>query len=237
MAKYTLPRGLFDILPYGVRELWQEVHLWQYLEKIVRKTAQCYGFEEIRTPLFEQEKVFSIGMATSDIVMKEMYLFEDRKNRPLALRPEGTSAVLRAFFEGGLSHMRKVHKLFYLAPMFRYEKPQKGRYRQKTKLGADELGCAAYEQDEEVIDLLISLYRNLGIQELHVDINSVGDMPSREAYKAALLDYLTPQKEALSPESRVRFAQNPLRILDSKAPGDRQLLEGAPSILDIMTPE
>lgn len=238
MTKYKAPKGLFDILPYGCRDSWQQSHLWQYVETIVRSITHTYGFQEIRTPVFEQKEIFCVGIgSTSDIISKEMYDFQDKKGRFLALRPEGTSAILRAFFERSLLQDRKIHKLFYLGPMFRYEKPQAGRYRQHHQFGVEVLGSSSYEQDAEVIDLLLSFYQKLGIEGLSLEINSVGDATSREAYKKAFASYLSPKLSQLSKESQIRFSQNILRILDSKDLGDKEILKNAPSILEYLSKE
>lgn len=231
--KLTIPKGLFDILPYGELYPWQKSTYWQYLEETIRSLTKQYGFLEIRTPVFEQAEVFSRGVgATSDIIHKEMYLFSDRKQRQLALRPEGTSAVIRAFIEKNLYTIKKVHKLFYIAPMFRYERPQAGRYRQHHQFGVEALGVHSPEQDAEVIDMLFTLYSRLGLKKIKVGINSIGDLPSRTAYKEALKKFLSPHLEKMSQESQERFSKNPLRILDSKDPQDQPFLQGAPSILD-----
>ncbi|MEL7431699.1 MAG: histidine--tRNA ligase [Chlamydiota bacterium] len=238
MKKRTSPKGLFDILPYGAKESWQTSHLWHEIEDVIRTITQQYNFQEIRTPIFEYADTFCVGIgSTSDIVSKEMYLFSDKKERSLALRPEGTSSILRAFFERNLTHLAKVHKLFYIAPMFRYEKPQKGRYRQHHQFGVEVLGSPSYEQDAEVIDLLFSFYQKLGIKGLCVELNSVGDAHSRELYKKALFSYLSPKKASLSKDSQRRMEENILRILDSKDLGDREILQNAPSILDYLSPE
>ncbi len=238
MKKYTIAKGLFDILPYGAKEPWAHSHLWSYVENALRSKAELYGFEEIRTPIFEHAGVFSVGIgSTSDIVSKEMYTFEDKKKRLLALRPEGTSALLRAFFEKSLFQERKVHKLFYFAPMFRYEKPQAGRYRQHHQFGVEVLGSSSAEQDVEIIDLLLSFYQDLGLKGLSLHLNSVGDIPSREAYKKALKSYLEPYLPKLSKESTIRFSENILRILDTKAEEDQEILKNAPSILDYLSPD
>ncbi len=234
--KLKIPKGLFDILPYGAKEEWQLSSHWQYLEETIRKIANEYGFKEIRTPIFEQAELFTIGVgATSDIVTKEMYLFTDKGDRKLALKPEGTSSVLRAFVEKNLLSEAKVHKFFYIGPMFRYERPQAGRYRQHHQFGVEVLGVPSYEQDAEVIDLLLTLYRRLGLKNLSVQLNSVGDVESRNSYREALKSYLTPLFEKLSSDSKERLQKNPLRILDSKDLNDQALLKEAPSILDYLT--
>lgn len=236
--KYSIPPGVFDILPEDLQDRWKSSHLWAHVESIIRKTAQEYGFQEIRTPLFERTELFqrSVG-ETSDIVSKEMYTFEDKGKRSMSLRPEGTAPVMRAFIEHQLQNKSPVHKLFYIAPMFRYERAQAGRYRQHHQFGAEVIGNSSPEQDAELIDLLYTLYTRLGLKNLTLFINSIGDLNSRQQFREALKEYLKPQFELLSPDSQNRFETNPLRILDSKDPRDREIVAGAPSILDFLNEE
>lgn len=237
MPKIQIPKGTFDILPYGAEEIWQLSHVWQYVEEICRKTAHEYGYHEIRTPIYERSELFDKGVGeTSDIVTKEMFTFEDKGGRRISLRPEGTSSVMRSFIENNLSQLGSVHKLFYIGPMFRYERPQSGRYRQHHQFGVEAIGVASPEQDAEVIDLLFQIYSRLGIQNLKVHLNTVGDPESRHAFRTALLDYLRPFFGELSLDSQARFEKNPLRILDSKDPKDKEILKEAPSILHYLTP-
>ena len=231
--KYQLPPGVFDILPSDPREPWRSSFLWQYVERVIREIAQRYGYLELRTPILEKTELFqrSVG-ESSDIVSKEMYTFEDRGGRSLSLRPEGTASAMRAFVSGQLQNAAPVHKLFYIGPMFRYDRPQAGRYRQHHQFGAEAIGVHAPEQDVEMIDMAYTIYERLGIRDLRVDINSIGDEESRQLYRKALLEFLTPHKEQLSKDSQARLELNPLRILDSKSPQDRAICERAPSILD-----
>lgn len=236
MAKIQIPKGTFDVLPYGAEEEWQLSHLWQWVEEVCRQTAKEYGYHEIRTPIYERTELFDRGVGeTSDIVTKEMFTFEDKAERSMSLRPEGTSAVIRSFIENNLAQIGSVHKFFYIAPMFRYERPQSGRYRQHHQFGVEAIGVAGPEQDAEVIDLLYQFYRKLGIQNLKVNLNTVGDAESRNHFRTALLDYLRPHFGELSADSQVRFEKNPLRILDSKDPKDREIVKDAPSILHYLT--
>lgn len=236
MTKIQIPKGTFDVLPYGAEEQWQLSHLWQWVEEVCRKAAREYGYQEIRTPIYERAELFDRGVGeTSDIVTKEMFTFQDKGGRMMSLRPEGTSAVIRSFIENNLSQIGSVHKLFYIAPMFRYERPQGGRYRQHHQFGVEAIGVAGPEQDAEVIDLLFQIYKRLGIQNLKVHLNTVGDPESRRNFRAALLDYLRPHFGELSADSQVRFEKNPLRILDSKDPKDKEIVSGAPSILHYLT--
>ncbi len=236
---YLLPKGTFDILPeQPAEDAWCTSDRWQYLESVIRKTAQDYGFKEIRTPIFEKTELFIRGVGeSSDIVTKEMYTFLDRGERSMTLRPEGTAPVMRAFVEHHMQSSGSVHKLFYIGPMFRYERPQAGRYRQHHQFGAEAVGIGGAQQDVEVIDLLCELYRRLGLKDLTVMVNSIGNADSRTTFLEALRTYLEPHFSQLSPESQNRFSKNILRILDSKDSGDQKILENAPSILDMLDVE
>ena len=237
---YTIPKGLYDILPEETdpEAVWRTSDKWHYVEKVMRETALLYGFKEMRTPIFERTELFVRGVGeSSDIVSKEMYTFLDKGERSMTSRPEGTAAVLRAFVENKLSELPSLHKFFYIGPMFRYERPQAGRYRQHYQFGAEAIGISKPEQDVEMIDFLCEIYRKLGLKNLLVMINSVGDEQSREEYRKKLTEYLTPHFAELSADSQVRFTKNILRILDSKDLKDQKLLEGAPSILDMLSQE
>lgn len=232
------PPGVFDILPKDPKENWRDSHLWNYVEKVIRETAAEYGFQEIRTPIIEKSELFSRGVGeTSDIVSKEMYTFEDRGGRQISLRPEGTAPVIRSFVENNLAHSSSHHKLFYIGPMFRYERAQAGRYRQHHQFGAEVIGNEAPEQDAEVIDLLYTTYSRLGLKNLKVMISSLGDKESRDKFREALKNYLKDHFDQLSEDSKLRFEKNPLRILDSKDPNDRAIVANAPSILDFLSEE
>ncbi|MES2272867.1 MAG: histidine--tRNA ligase [Chlamydiota bacterium] len=236
--QYQIPKGTFDILPYGTDESWRLSDLWQSVEEEIRKTSADYNYREIRTPIYERSELFNRGVGeSSDIVMKEMFTFDDKGGRSISLRPEGTSSVMRSFIENHLANLGPVHKFFYTGPMFRYERPQSGRYRQHHQFGVEAIGNAGPEQDAEVIDLLCQFYTRLGLKNLKVHVNSVGDPESRAEYRNALLGYLGPHLGELSADSQIRFEKNPLRILDSKDPNDRKILEGAPSILNHLTPD
>jgi histidyl-tRNA synthetase len=236
--KYPIPPGVFDIIPIDSQEAWKSSHLWSYVEQVMRETARDYGYQEIRTPLFERTELFQRSVGdTSDIVSKEMYTFEDKGGRSLSLRPEGTAPVMRAFIEHQLHQKSPVQKLFYIASMFRYERAQAGRYRQHHQFGAEAIGNASPEQDAELIDLLYTLYQRLGLQNLTLLINSLGGPAGRLAFRQALIDYLIPHASLLSPDSQMRFHTNPLRILDSKDPRDRDIVAHAPSILDFLSEE
>lgn len=231
MAYQLLP-GMFDIVPHDASEPWRNSSLWQYVEVKMREIARVYGYREIRTPILERTELFlrSVG-ETSDIVSKEMYTFQDKGDRSLTLRPEGTAPVIRAVVEGRLHQDPASQKLFYIGPMFRYDRPQAGRYRQHHQFGAEAIGDDSPEQDAEMIDLVYSLYRTLGLNNLSIQLNSIGDEETRQNYRKALQDFLRPHYDRLSADSKLRFEGNPLRILDSKDPTDRAICVQAPSIL------
>ncbi len=235
--EYTIAKGTYDILPFEKEEedKWRESSRWQYIEAVLRETAHAYGFQEMRTPIFEKTELFvrSVGEGT-DIVSKEMYTFIDKGDRSLTLRPEGTAPSMRAFVENKLYAQGRVHKYYYLGPMFRYERPQSGRYRQHHQFGAEALGNSAPEQDAELIDLLCEIYRRLGLKNLTVCINSVGDAQTRSQYKKALLDYLTPRATELSSDSQERLAKNVLRILDYLQPACKAHFERVLHLLDTL---
>lgn len=236
--KLTAAPGVFDIVPMESKEQWRCSHLWNYLETTIREIANAYGFQEIRTPVFERTELFQRGVGeTSDIVSKEMYTFLDKGERSMSLRPEGTAPAMRSFIEHQMHLLAPVHKLYYVEPMFRYERAQAGRYRQHHQFGAEVIGNGAPEQDVELIDMLYSLYQRLGLQKLHVGINTIGDVGCRLKFRKALQDYLRNYYDSLSADSQARFETNPLRILDSKDGRDREIIAGAPSILDFLTEE
>lgn len=237
---YSIAKGTFDILPFETNEedKWKESNRWQYLEETMRQTAHDYGFKEIRTPIFEKTELFIRGVGeSSDIVTKEMYTFIDRGERSMTLRPEGTASTIRAFVEKKLHACPGLHKYFYIEPMFRYERPQAGRYRQHHQFGAEAIGIGSPEQDVELIDMACEIYRRLELKNLTVQINSVGDIASRSAYKEALSQYLQPYFAELSQDSQVRFTKNILRILDSKDSSDQKILAEAPILGNFLTPD
>lgn len=234
--EYKAPPGVFDIVPHGQqepssKETWRSTHLWQEVERVARTLASRYGFSEIRTPIFEKTELLCRGVGEgSDIVSKEMYTFEDRGGRSLTLRPEGTAPVVRALIENQLLHQGKTTKVFYIGPMFRYERSQAGRYRQHHQFGVEAIGCPAPEQDAELIDMLYTLYRTLGLKNLSLYINSIGTPAVRKNYREALVAFFRQHETSLSTDSKARLERNPLRILDSKDPGDQKILAQAPTI-------
>ncbi|NGX57755.1 MAG: Histidine--tRNA ligase [Chlamydiae bacterium] len=236
--KYQIPPGVFDILPEDSKELWRCSHIWNYVESVIRQIALEFGYREIRTPVFEKADLFlrSVG-ETTDIVSKEMYLFQDKGERLLALRPEGTAPVMRAFIEHGLLNQGQNQKFFYIGPMFRYNRPQAGRYRQHHQFGIEAIGNRSPGQDVEVIAVLYSLLQRLGMNGLDVQINCIGDKSVRDKFEESLKSYLQPHLTELSQDSQKRFETNPLRILDSKEPQDIKIVKNAPPILDFITEE
>lgn len=231
--KYQRPKGTADILP-------DEAVAWSYIETTAKKLFDNYRFHEIRTPIFENFEVFSRSAGdTSDIVTKEMYDFRDKGDRHITLRPEGTAGVVRAFVENklyGPEHIKPV-KLYYTGPMFRYERPQSGRLREFHQIGVEAFGSESPNLDVEVISMGMQLLKKLGIHNLKLVINTLGDQATREAYRAALIAYLEPHFDELSDDSKVRLHKNPLRVLDSKDKDDQKLVADAPSILDYLSPE
>lgn len=223
-------KGTYDVLP-------EESFKWQALEAHVKALYQRFGYQEIRTPIMEYASVFHRDSEQSDMVTKETYNFKDKSNRLLTLRPEGTAGIIRSYVENKLYTKQEVTKLYYLGPNFRYERPQKMRYRQFMQLGVEAIGDSSPTLDAEVVTLAYETIRSLDLKNVKVCINSLGDEQSRTQYLSALKNYLTPFKEHLSIDSQHRFDKNPLRILDSKAPEDQVLLKNAPIPLDYLTPD
>ena len=230
-ARFRRVKGTRDLLP-------PETDVWVAVEETARRVFGLYGYREIRTPLLEATELFerSVGEST-DIVGKEMYSFTDRKGRRITLRPESTASVARAYVENGLHNEPQPVKLFYIGPQFRYERPQKGRYRQFHQIGAELLGDPSPDADVEVLLMLVRFLREMRFEELTVLVNTVGDETSRRAYRDALTAFLEPLRDQLSEDGRRQLAQNPLRILDSKNPHERELLRGAPCLTDHLSRE
>ena len=224
------PKGTKDILP-------AESARWQTIERIAREVATLYHFDEIRTPIFEHSELFHRGVGeTTDIVSKETYTFADRDSRSITLRPEGTAGVVRAVIEAGLLNDQGARvKVYYLGPNFRYEKPQKGRYRQHHQFGVEAFGVAEADQDAECILLQMDFYRRAGLKDLSLRLNSLGDAESKQRYRDALVAFLSPSASRLSDESQRRLKDNPLRILDSKDPRDIEAVQGAPRAADFLS--
>ncbi|KAM3112376.1 histidine--tRNA ligase [Phormidesmis sp. 146-33] len=231
MSSIQAIRGTRDILP-------NEVGQWQRIEAIARDLLSRAAYQEIRTPIFEQTALFERGIGeATDVVGKEMYSFKDRGDRPLTLRPEGTAGVVRSFIEHGLQAQGGVQRLWYLGPMFRYERPQAGRQRQFHQLGVEVLGSADFRADAEAIALATDILQSLGLKDLRIELNSIGDGDDRQQYREALINYLTPYKAELDADSQDRLTRNPLRILDSKDAGTQRILDNAPSILNYLGAE
>ena len=231
MSKVRSVKGMNDILP-------EEAESWRRLEDTFRELAARYGFGEVRTPLVEPTELFvrSIGDAT-DIVEKEMYTFEDKGAKSLTLRPEGTASAARAWIQHSVGNREPVTKWYYIGPMYRRERPAKGRYRQFFQAGCEVYGDPGPFVDAEVIDFVVRYLRALGIQDVRVLVNSLGEDDTRERFREALLEYLRPQAAELSEDSQRRLERNPLRVLDSKAPQDQAIAAGAPRILDFLDEE
>jgi len=228
-TKIQAIRGMHDILP-------ERSALWQALEDSARSVLERYGYQEIRTPLLEVTELFkrSIGEVT-DIVEKEMYSFEDRGGDQLALRPEGTASCVRAAIEHGL--LEQPQRIWYRGPMFRRERPQRGRYRQFHQIGVEVLGLSGPDVDLEVILMTRRLWQALGLGGLRLEINSLGDSDERSRYRAALVDYLERRRDELDADSVKRLSTNPLRVLDSKHPQMQPVIREAPSLLDFLGDE
>ncbi|MGH7681421.1 MAG: histidine--tRNA ligase [Candidatus Eiseniibacteriota bacterium] len=225
-SKFQVPRGTRDILP-------GESERWDALESRTRDILARYGYREVRTPIFESTDLFvrSVGEAT-DIVRKELYSFEDRKGRSLTLRPEGTAPLVRAYIEHSLGHADPTTRLYYIGPMFRYERPQAGRYRQFWQIGAELLGPVAPAADAEMIDLFVSILRGAGLSKVSVAVNSLGDDTCRPVYRERLREYFQANVDRLCEDCKERLKTNPLRILDCKTPGCQDVIAGAPSVLE-----
>ena len=231
--KLQKPKGTQDILP-------QESAKWQYVEDFARKTFRKYNYGEIRTPIFEHYEVISRSVGdTTDIVTKEMYDFYDKGDRHITLRPEGTAPVVRSYVENKLfaPEVQKPVKVYYMGSMFRYERPQAGRLREFHQIGAECFGSSNPATDVEMIAMAAQFFKDIGITNVSLELNSLGNPESRAAYRQALIDYLTPLKPSLSADSQRRLEENPLRVLDSKEPEDKAAVEGAPSILDYLDEE
>jgi len=223
-------RGMHDILP-------EQSPLWQFFESTVKKLLQSYSYKEIRMPVVESTDLFcrSIGEVT-DIVEKEMYTFEDRNGDSLTLRPEGTASCVRSGIQHGLFHNQQ-QRLWYMGPMFRHERPQKGRYRQFHQIGIETFGMPGADIDAELILMSARLWKLLGLKDIRLELNTLGTSESRNAYKQVLVDYLNEHKDVLDEDSLRRLESNPLRVLDSKNPDMQSMIEAAPSLMDYLDEE
>lgn len=234
--KISLVKGVFDIFPLASQgsNPWQSIEYWIYVEKVIRKICRLNGFFEMRTPCFECSELFDSLGELSDVVSKEMYTFLDKKGRPLTLRPEGTAAIIRAVVQHKLYEKRKNLKLFYILPMFRYERQQSGRYRQHHQFGAEVLGEKNPYRDAELILMLHRFYQDLNIQGVRFELNCLGDIEVRKNYMDELKKFFQEHFSQLSSLSRERVSHNPLRILDSKEKEDLEIIKEAPSIFSFL---
>lgn len=229
--RYNALKGVEDILP-------PDIYLWQKAESLSRDVFSVYGFQEIRPPIIESTGLFtrSIG-ETTDIVEKEMYTFPDKAGRSVTLRPEGTAPVVRAYVEHHLYNFPSPQKFFYSGPMFRYERPQKGRFRQFYQIGVEAFGVAAPEMDVEMLSMLRTLLERLGLKRLNFEINSIGCEQCRPSYKEALMNFFSDRINDLCPDCRRRYEYNPLRILDCKVERCIELKKGSPVVTDFLCNE
>jgi histidyl-tRNA synthetase len=229
-VKIQAIRGMHDILP-------ESTPVWQYIEDTIRHILVSYGYREIRMPIVEKTELFkrSIGEVT-DIVEKEMYSFEDRNAENLTLRPEGTAGCVRATLENGLLH-NQTQKLWYMGPMFRHERPQKGRYRQFHQIGVECFGMPGPDVDAEHIFMTARMWDRLGLSDIQLQINSLGSNESRAKYRDILVSYFSEHPDSLDEDSQRRLHTNPMRILDSKNPDMKELIDGAPVITDHLDDE
>ena len=228
----TKPKGTYDI--YG-----ESAQYYNYINGVFASVCEYYNYEYIRTPIFEDSGLFhrSVG-ETTDIVSKETYDFKDRGDRHLTLRPEGTAGVVRSFIENKMyGDASQPKKLYYSGTMYRYERPQAGRFRELSQIGVEVLGCDSPLMDAEVISLAYRILEEMGIDNSTVKINTLGDNDSRENYRAALVQYLEPHVGDLCSDCQKRFSTNPLRILDCKVDKDSDVLKNAPSIMDYLNEE
>jgi histidyl-tRNA synthetase len=228
---YRKIKGTYDILP-------DDVNRWQQLEKVIRNVSKIYNYKEIRTPIIEHSELFhrSVGEET-DIVSKETYDFIDRGKRPNTLRPEGTAGVVRSFIENKLyaDGSNPVQKMYYMGSMFRYERPQKGRYREFRQFGAEAFGSTSPQLDAELIAYAVSILKALKITDVTVHLNSIGDNDSKQQYKNALQTYLKPHLSELCTDCQTRYENNPLRILDCKIDQDKDIIQQAPKPIDFLS--
>lgn len=224
-------KGTKDILPI-------DMPIWYWIENIIKTKMNLYNYKEIRTPIFEETKLFSRGIGeATDIVSKEMYTFIDRSENSITLRPEMTASVVRSFIEHNLEQYNNLNKLFYIGPMFRQERPQAGRLRQFHQFGAEALGSNDPMVDAEMIVLAYSIIKEFGLSNIEVKINSLGVPESRENYKKVLKEYLADKKNNLSQESQLRYDLNILRLFDSKDEKDQEIMKDAPILFDYLDNE
>lgn len=228
---YNLPKGTHDI--FG-----DEVRAYDYIEQVLKGVAETHGFSEVRTPVFEQTELFTRSVGeSSDVVQKEMYTFLDKGNRSMTLRPEGTAGVMRAIVSNKLyaTNVDFPLKSWYLGPIFRYERPQAGRYRQFSQFGVESVGVTNHYHDAEVIMMGYYMLRMLGFKNIELKINTLGDKESRATYREALKEYFASHLENMCGDCKTRYEVNPLRILDCKVPSDQEIAKGAPKLRDYLS--
>ncbi len=231
MPEYVAPRGTNDVLP-------SESPKWEYVEDKFRKTCRLFGYKELRTPTFEHTDLFIRNLGeTTDVVSKEMYTFQDRGGRSITLRPEGTAPAVRAYVQHNLGANLPVNKIYYIGRIFRYERPQAGRYREHTQLGIEAFGSIDPAMDAEVISLAVCFYRSIGLDEFELKINSIGCPECRPKYRKELIEYAANILEKLCPSCIRRYEQNPMRMLDCKEPNCQAALVDAPKLVDYLGPE
>ena len=224
----NIPKGTKDMLP-------EEAYKWHFVENTAREVAALYGFKEIRTPIFEHTELFLRGVGeTTDIVTKEMYTFEDKGNRSITLKPEGTAGVVRSYIENALDQVVLPMKAYYISPIFRYERPQNGRLREHHQFGVEMFGADAPEADGEIISLANTLLRRLGLTSLKLYINSIGCPECRKKYNEALMNYIGSNLDKMCNQCKERFNKNPLRILDCKEEGCKAITVNAPKVTDYL---
>jgi histidyl-tRNA synthetase len=235
---YRGPRGTYDVFPGG-EEPHARPELWTFVEDRAREIFACYNYSEVRTPIFEEARLFArtAGEGSDIVVQKEMFTFTDKGDREMALRPEGTPGVVRAYIEHNLYKVAQPVKLFYIGPMFRQERQQKGRYRQHTQIGVEVLGTSDPLVDVEVISLLYAIHQAVGVREEVVYVNNLGDMETRQAYVPELRAYLQRHRDELDADSLSRMETNPLRTFDSKHEGTQAVLDEAPRISGYLSGE
>jgi histidyl-tRNA synthetase len=226
---YQAPRGTMDILP-------EEQSYWRYVEKVIADVTGLYGYKRIDTPMFEDTTVFQRAGEYTDIVQKEMYIFDDRGGNSLTLKPEGTPAVCRAYVQHGMQNLPQPVKLYYISPIFRYDRPQAGRYRQHYQFGCECIGEDDPAMDAEVIDMAWRFYKTLGLGKIKLQLNSIGCKECRPAYLEKLKKYYSKHTDKLCADCKNRLEKNPLRLLDCKQEGCQSIAENAPKSIESLCP-
>ncbi len=225
------PKGTMDILP-------EDSYKWQYIENEMRKIANEFGAREIRTPVFEHTELFLRGVGdTTDVVEKEMYTFNDKGDRSITLRPEGTASAVRSFIEHGMFNNPMPAKLFYIISCYRYEKPQAGRFREFRQFGVEYFGSQSPSADAEIMELALTLYERMGLKDLTLNINSIGCPKCRSVFNQKLRDFLQVNYDELCDTCKNRFERNPMRIMDCKSPVCKKIVEGAPTLIECICDE